>query len=184
MGDGLWCGQAQNGVNFDFDLKFDLEGLGWLPQKTKGTLTKVFCIFGPNLVILASTGDELSRGQTWWRTDGQTGATTIPGGQNWPRVKMSFHLQLINQGKADPNGHSGNEIRPSYIHWNPSNTKTGKLLIGIKSISTNLCDLRFLLYQGGWQKYIPQSVSHVFYDSILRILIIRINKRYQFQCGP
>ena len=87
MGDELWCGQAQNGVNFDFDLKFDLEGQGWLPPKTIGTLTKVFCIFGPNLVILAWTGDELSRGQTWWRTDGRTGATTIPGGQNWPRVK-------------------------------------------------------------------------------------------------
>ena len=53
MGDELWCGQAQNGVNFYFDLKFDLEGQGRLPPKTKGILTKVFCIFGPNLVILA-----------------------------------------------------------------------------------------------------------------------------------
>ena len=26
-------------------------------------------------------------GRTDWRTDGQTQATTIPGGQNWPRVK-------------------------------------------------------------------------------------------------
>ena len=69
MSDELWCWQAQNGVNFDFDLKFDLEGQSWLPLKTIGTLTKVFCIFGPNLVILAWTGDELSRGQTWWRTD-------------------------------------------------------------------------------------------------------------------
>ena len=96
MGDELWCGQAQHEVNFDFDLKFDLEGQRWLPPKTIGTLTKVFCIFSPNLVILAWTGDELSRGQTWWRpdgrtdvrrTDGRTGATTIPGGQYWPRVK-------------------------------------------------------------------------------------------------
>ena len=90
MGDELWCGQAQNGVNFDFDLKFDLEGQSWLPPKTIGTLTKVFCIFGPNLVILAWTADELSCGQTWWRTDGRTGATTIPGGKNWPRVKNIF----------------------------------------------------------------------------------------------
>ena len=91
MGDELWCGQAKNGVNFDFDLKFDLEGQGWLPPKTIGTLTKVLCLFGPNLVILAWKGDELSRGQTWWRTDrrtdGRTGAMTIPEGQNWPRVK-------------------------------------------------------------------------------------------------
>ena len=59
MGDELLWGQAQIGVNFDFDLKFDLEGQGWLPPKTIGTLTKVFCIFGPHLVILAWTGDEL-----------------------------------------------------------------------------------------------------------------------------
>ena len=39
------------------------------------------------LVILAWTGVELSSGQTLWRTDGRTQATTIPGGQNWPRVK-------------------------------------------------------------------------------------------------
>ena len=69
MGDELWCGQAQNGVNFDFEVKFDLEGHGRLPLKTIGTLTKVFCIFGPNLVSLAWTGDELWRGQTWWQTD-------------------------------------------------------------------------------------------------------------------
>ena len=88
MVDESCCGQAQKGVNFDFDLKFDLEGQGWLPPKTIGTLTKVFCIFGPNLVILAWTGDELSHRQTWWRTDGRTGAMTIPGGQNCPRVKI------------------------------------------------------------------------------------------------
>ena len=29
-------------------------------QKLKGILTQVFCIFGPNLVVLAWTGDELS----------------------------------------------------------------------------------------------------------------------------
>ena len=57
-------------------------------------LTKVFYTYGPNLVILAWTGDELPRGQasdyrTHGRTDRhrQTQATTIPEGQNWPRVK-------------------------------------------------------------------------------------------------
>ena len=45
-------------------------------------------------MILAETGDELSRRQAHdWRTDGhthrQTQATTIPEGQNWPRVKTS-----------------------------------------------------------------------------------------------
>ena len=33
IGDELWCGQAQNGVNFDFEVKFDLEGQGRLPPK-------------------------------------------------------------------------------------------------------------------------------------------------------
>ena len=53
MGNELWSGQAQNWVNSDFEVKFDLEGQGQLPQKTIGTLTKVFCIFGPNFAILA-----------------------------------------------------------------------------------------------------------------------------------
>ena len=79
MGDELWCGQAQNGVNFDFDLKFDLEGQGWLPPKTIGTLTKVFCIFGPNLVILAWTGD----GRTDGRMDGQ-------GQRQYPEAKTGL----------------------------------------------------------------------------------------------
>ena len=83
--------QAQNGVNFDFEVKFDLEGQGQSTPKTIGILTKVFytyMTYGPNLVILAWTCYELSHGQTWWRTDRQTQATTIPEGQNWPRVKM------------------------------------------------------------------------------------------------
>ena len=82
-------GQAQNGINFDFEGKFDLEGKGQSTPKTIGTLTKVFYICGSNLVILAWTGLELSRGQASdWHTDGQTDA----GNDNtrWPyrpRVK-------------------------------------------------------------------------------------------------
>ena len=71
----LLCEQAQNGVNFNFEGKFDLEVIGQSPSKTKGTLTKVFYIYGSNLVILAWTGLELSRGQSIdWHTDGQTDA--------------------------------------------------------------------------------------------------------------
>ena len=72
-GDELTHGQAQNGVNFDFEVKFDLEGHGQSPPKTTGILTKVFYIYGPNLVILAWTGVELSRGQASdYRMDGHT----------------------------------------------------------------------------------------------------------------
>ena len=68
-GDELSCRQAQNGVTFDFEVKFDLEDHGQSPPKTIGILTKVFYIYGPNLVILAETGHELSRGQEkGWRT--------------------------------------------------------------------------------------------------------------------
>ena len=93
MNDEFSHGQAQNGVNFDFKVKFDLEDHGQSPPKTIGILTKVFYTCCQNLVILTWTSDELSRGQArGWHTDGrthrQTQATTIPDGHNWPRVKM------------------------------------------------------------------------------------------------
>ena len=44
--------KAWNLVKFDCEVKFDLEGQGQLPSNTIGILTKVFCTFGPNLVIL------------------------------------------------------------------------------------------------------------------------------------
>ena len=69
-------------------------------------LSKVLCTSGPNLVILAWTGDKLSCGQVHdWHMDGrtdthrQTQAMIIPGGQNWPRMKntelLYFNLWII-----------------------------------------------------------------------------------------
>ena len=81
-GDELLRGQAQHAVNFDFEVKFDLEDQGQSPPKTIGIFTKVFYTYGPTLVILAWTGDELSRGQTWWRTDGLTDRQT-DGRRQW-----------------------------------------------------------------------------------------------------
>ena len=99
--------QAQNGVNFDFGVQFDLEDHDQSSHKTILILTKVFYIYGPNLVILAETGDELSRGPARdWRTDGhththpQTQATTIPDGQNWHRVKRDCHMDSLWYTKA------------------------------------------------------------------------------------
>ena len=105
-GDELSHGQAQNGVNFDFEVKFDLEGQGQSPPKTIGILTKVFYIYGPNLVILAETGDELSRGQARdWHTDGHTHTQTDAGNDNTRRpilasgkkssVKWPPYLKLL-----------------------------------------------------------------------------------------
>ena len=67
----------------------------------------MFCSSGPNLVILAWTGDKLSRGQASdWRThrhtDRQTEATTIPEGQNWPRVKIKFFFGEMLSAKWRP----------------------------------------------------------------------------------
>ena len=91
--DELLRGQAQNGVNFYFEGKFDLERKGQSPPKTIGTLTKVFYICGSNLVILAWTGLELSRGRASdWHTDGQT--DTGNDNTRWPyrpRVKIIIH---------------------------------------------------------------------------------------------
>ena len=85
--------QTQNGVNFYCWVKFDLEDHGQSLTKTIGILTKVFYTNGPNLVILACNGwgviaqtNLVTDGRTDGRTDGQTQTTTIPGGQNWPRV--------------------------------------------------------------------------------------------------
>ena len=56
----------EDGVNSDFEVKFDLEGQGQ-------SQTKLFCIFCPNLVVLAWTRDELWCGQAQgWRTHTQT----------------------------------------------------------------------------------------------------------------
>ena len=90
---------TQNMVIFHFEVKFDLEVHSQLPPKTIEILTKVFCSSGPNMVILAWTGDKLLRGQasdyrTHRSTHRQTQATTIPEDQNWPRVKMEDPVNL------------------------------------------------------------------------------------------
>ena len=102
-GDELSHGQAQNGANFDFEGKFDLEGKGQSPLKTIGILTKVFYNCVSNLVILAWTGLELSRGQasdwhTEWHTDAGNDNTRRPklaSGKNGP-VESECNLNNVN----------------------------------------------------------------------------------------
>ena len=94
IGGESWHGQAQNGVNFYFEVKFDLEGQGQSPPKTIRILTKVFYTYGPNLLILAWMGDELSRGQasayrTHRRTDGRTHRQTDRQRQ-YPKAKTGL----------------------------------------------------------------------------------------------
>ena len=90
IGGELGHGQAQNRVNLDFEVKFDLIGQGKSPPKTIGILTKVFYTYGPNLVILAWTGDELSRGQARdYRTHGRTDTETDAGNDSTRRQKLA-----------------------------------------------------------------------------------------------
>ena len=74
--------------NLDFGLIFDLEGKGWSLHKTIGTLTKLFCTFGPNLVILAWTGPELLPGQAI-DTQPDTHRHTDAGNDNTRRLKLA-----------------------------------------------------------------------------------------------
>ena len=91
-GDELSCRQAQNGVNFDFEVEFDLKGHSQSSPKTIGILTSVFYTYGPNLVILAWTGDELSRGQASdYRTHGRAdGHTDRRRQRQYPKTKTGL----------------------------------------------------------------------------------------------
>ena len=83
-GDEFTLGQAQNGLNFDYEGELDLEGKDQSPppkkknnkkknKKTIGISTNVFYTCLSNLVILAWTGLELSRGQaSAWHSAKQT----------------------------------------------------------------------------------------------------------------
>ena len=104
-GDELSRGQAQNGVKFDFEVKFDLECQGQLRPKTIGILTQVFYTYGPNSVVLAWTGDELWRGKASdYRTHGRTDGHTDRHRQRkcpWPKLASGKkQYQWIYQSKS------------------------------------------------------------------------------------
>ena len=93
-------------VIFTFKLNLTLKFKVNYPLKTIGTLIKVFCSSGPNLNI-AWTGDKLSRRQandyrTHRHTDRQTQPTTIPEGQNRPRVKIEELLSSMSASVVRP----------------------------------------------------------------------------------
>ena len=101
-GEELSCGQAHNGLNLEFEVKFDLDFQGQSPPKTIGIFTKIFYTYGlwskfrdPSLNrwwVTARTSTWLSHTHTGGRTRRQTQATTIPDGHNWPWVKNARDL--------------------------------------------------------------------------------------------
>ena len=102
IGGKLWNGQAQNGVNFDFGVQFELWSI--VPQDNMDLnqgLLQLWSKFGdPSLKgwwVIARTNSWL----THRHTHRQTQATTIPEGPNWPRVKTSLPTgQLLWLWKA------------------------------------------------------------------------------------
>ena len=95
-GDKLLYGHSQNEVKFEFQVKFDLEGQCRSNPQIIGTSNKAFCTFTPNNYslnewwVIVQTRPWLIRTWTHGHTDRQTQATTVPKGQNWPRVKMEI----------------------------------------------------------------------------------------------
>ena len=67
-----------------FEIKFDLDGHGQSPSKTTGSLSKVFCASGLNLIILGWTGDKLWCGQA----------------QNWVNLDFKIKFDLEYQGQS------------------------------------------------------------------------------------
>ena len=92
MGNELWCGQAQNGVNFDFKVKFDLEDQGQLPPKKNRNLNQgllhLWSKFNdPSLNgsrVIVPTSKWLIHTHTDTQTDAGNDNTQRP---NWPPVK-------------------------------------------------------------------------------------------------
>ena len=98
IGGELWHAQNQNGVNFDFGVQFDLEGHDQSSHKTIGLLNQgllhLWSKFGDpssnGWWVIARTNSWLMDTRTHTHTHTHTQATTIPEGQNWPRVKIKF----------------------------------------------------------------------------------------------
>ena len=113
--------QAQNGINFDFEIKFDLEGQGQSSLEIIGILTKVFYTYGPHLVNLAWTGDKLSRGQSSdWRTHRRTHRQTDAGNDNTQRPKLAsgknYRASFYATSNVVPSGNSNRSYSPKTIN--------------------------------------------------------------------
>ena len=70
----------------DFENKLNLTCQAQSTPKTIEILTKVFCTSGPNLVVLARTGDELSHGKA----------------QNGVTLDFEVRFDLEGQGQSPP----------------------------------------------------------------------------------
>ena len=112
--------QAQTGIHFYFEVKFDLEGQGISTPKTIRILTVVFYTYGLNLVILAGRvisyrADKLGDGRTDGLTDGRTGRRRQ---RQYPKAKNG---QQFNQYGYNADGENMC-IRPENLMYDSNNS--------------------------------------------------------------
>ena len=89
IGGESWPGQAQNGINFDFEVKFDLEGQCQSPPKNNRVLNQglshLWSKFGDPCLnwwwVIARTSS--------WLTHGRTDTQTDAGNDNTRRPKLA-----------------------------------------------------------------------------------------------
>ena len=107
--------------------KQDFENKLNLTCQAQSILTKVFYIYGPNLVILAQRGDELSRGQARdWRTDGRrTDTQTDAGNDNARRPKLASGNKMKSKHPKKPVVH----MRFDFAVWKAYTYQVSSLII-------------------------------------------------------
>ena len=99
IGGESWHGQAQIGVNFKFEVKFDLEGQGQSPPRTIGILAKDFYNLWPKFSDPSSHGwcviARTSKCLPHTQTDGRTHRQTDAGNDNTRRPKLASGKNAI-----------------------------------------------------------------------------------------
>ena len=120
-----------------FEIKNWIEDQFQSSPKLVGICTVLKCIFVPNMEIVTLIGGELWHAQAQNRVnfdghiDRQTQATTIPKGQNWPRVKTRpWWVKILWKYKC--HSHLSQERLSSIYHvtssWWQSQTGTASFL--------------------------------------------------------
>ena len=147
MGGELWCGQAQNGVNLTFQVKFDLESQDQSPPPPQHR--------GLNQVVLYllskfGGGSSLNDDELWggggggtlgWQTHTpmdthtQMKVMTIPEGKNWPHVKSILGMWIFYQ--------------PSRLNWHKSSTFCHKQHMNIINLDSQCSSAKDLEKNNG-----------------------------------
>ena len=118
--DKLSCGQAQNEVKFDFQVRFDLEGQGPSPQNNRNLnqgLLHLYTKFGYSSLtgwwVIVRTNKWLIHTRTNRHTDAGNDNTRRPKLASGKNACENYTFQLLLQ----PRGQQINSLRPSDTIW-------------------------------------------------------------------